>query len=141
MKFTTIEKGFIIRLEKGESLMETLTRFCLDQSISNANFNGIGAVLQAELGFYHLERKEYSFKVLKQPMEIVNLQGNVSLVEGKPFLHIHILFSDPELQCFGGHLKEAIIGATCEIYLFTHSVRVERVLDCDIGLKLLDLKE
>jgi len=139
MKLQQTTKGYVLRLNKGEEIMETLTRFCVENKIGSGIFYGIGAVLNAQIGFYHLDKKEYSFKVFDKPLEIVSLTGNVSLVDHEPFLHVHVVLSDEDYRAFGGHLKEARVGATCEVYFFETEIKINRKLDEDIGLKLLDL--
>jgi len=104
------------------------------------SFYGIGAVLEAELAFYSLAKKKYIFKKLEKPQEIVSLTGNIALVENKPFLHIHAVLANDDFICSGGHLKEAVVGATGEIYLFSLKDAIERIFDEEIGLKLLDCK-
>jgi len=140
MVFRKTENGYIIRLIKDEKIVEALTDFCAKENTRSGVFYGIGAVQEAELGFYYLNKKEYKFKKLDRPQEIVSLTGNVALIENKPFLHIHTVLANDDFVCSGGHLKEAVVGATCEIYLFTFKDAMERVFDKEIGLKLLDCK-
>lgn len=137
MHYLKTDKGYLIRLLKNENILETLTKFCHEEAIHTATFSGIGAVLEAEVGYYHLEKKEYHFQKIESPMEIVSLQGNVAMVENSPFLHMHIVLGREDLTCVGGHLKEATVGATCEIFLIPLDKTVERVYDEEIGLKLL----
>lgn len=139
MQSTKDNNQYIIRLEKGEDLSEKLLEFCKEGNINTAVFNGIGAVLSAEIGFYNLETKEYGFKNIETPHEIVSLTGNVILVDGNPFLHIHCVLSNANFECFGGHLKTAVVGATCEIYLKKIDATIERKQNDEIGLKLLDI--
>jgi predicted DNA-binding protein with PD1-like motif len=37
-------------------------------------------------------------------MEIVSLYGNISLKDGKPFAHVHVVLSDAKGNGRGGHL-------------------------------------
>lgn len=138
MEFLKSDKGYVVRLEKGERLVEKLTGFCKENNIHSGIFNGIGAVLGAEIGFYNLDKKEYEFKKFDQNLELASLIGNVSLVDQEPYLHIHVVVSDSNLACYGGHLKEATVGATCEIYLDDHGIGISRKYDEEIGLKLLN---
>jgi len=140
MQSRKTNRGYVLRLNKGEEIMETLTRFCVDNKIGSGLFSGIGAVLNAQIGFYHLDKKEYSFKTFEKPLEIISLIGNVSLVDHEPFLHVHVVLSDENYRAYGGHLKEAQVGATCEVYFFETEININRKLDEDIGLKLLDLE-
>jgi len=138
MRFKKTDKGYILRLFKSENLIEELTNFCNNNHIHSGMFHGIGAVLGAELGSYDLVKKEYRFKKLNKPLELISLTGNIALVDRKSFLHVHAVLSDENLTCFGGHLKKAFIGATCEVYLFDFETDIERFYDKEIGLKLLN---
>ena len=137
MQFTKTEKGYFIRLLKGENLVEKLTAFCAQQQIHAGIFSAIGSVAKAELGYFNPEKKEFSFTIFDQPLEIVSLSGNVSLVADKPFLHIHAVFSDDKLTCHGGHLKEAVVGPTCEFFLTNFDATISREYDKSTGLMLL----
>lgn len=137
MQFTKTEKGYLIRLLKGENLVETLTSFCAQQQIHAGVFSAIGSAAKAELGYFNPEKKEFSFTSFTQSLEIVSLWGNVSLVGDKPFLHIHAVLSDDKLACHGGHLKEAVIGPTCEVFLTDLQMTISREYDESIGLNLL----
>ncbi len=137
MTYLSTDKGYIIRLFRGEKIIESLTQFCEDQNIHSGLFHGIGAIENPELGYYHLDRKEYEFRTIEKMLEIVSLTGNVALVDGKPFLHIHTVVSDETFQTYGGHLKEGIVGATCEIYLTDFEIDIKREFDEKTGLKLL----
>lgn len=141
MEFVKGEKGYVVRLEKGERLVEKLTEFCKEKNIHSGIFNGIGAVLEAEIGFYNLGKKVYEYKKFDQVLELASLIGNVALVDGEPSIHIHVVVSDQNLQCFGGHLKEATVGATCEIYMTDFELELARKFDSEIGLNLLDCKK
>ncbi len=131
--------GYLLRLELGEKFNETLLSFCEKEGINAAHFTAVGAVEQVELGFYDLPSKTYSFRLFTTPMELVSMTGNISLVEGKPFIHAHGVFSDEKFATFGGHVKDAIAGPTIEIFLTSLEGEISRKMDEEMGLKLLDL--
>lgn len=140
MTYTPTATGFIIRLSKGEKIIEQLQRFCRDKGIFGAHISGIGGATRVEVGFYDLDTREYHFIEYTQTLEITSLSGNVSQVDGEPFLHLHVTLSDENNAAFGGHLKEAVVGGTCEIYLVDYGIPVERTVDEETGLKLLSLE-
>lgn len=140
MKFQKNDGNYVVRLEKGEQILKTLLEFCKNENIHSAYFNGIGAFESSELGFYHLDRKEYEWRKFENPMEVVSLTGNVSLVDNEPFLHIHTVLSDDNFQTVGGHLKEATVGATLELFIKILNAQLTRATNDEVGLKLLELK-
>ena len=139
MTFRKTEKGYIIRIFRGEKVIETLTKFCERENIKGAYFHGLGAVEESEFGYYDLSKKEYFFKKYEEMMEVVSMTGNVSLLEGKTTLHVHAVFSDTENNTLGGHIKEATVGVTIEVHLTDYGESLERKFDPEIGLNLLEL--
>ena len=141
MKSVTTGQGRIVKLERGEELIATLTAWCAAEGIKNAVFTGIGAVEHVEIGYYDLPTKTYVFKKEDAVFEVASMQGNVALVEGKEFIHVHAVLSrcDDSLACIGAHIKSAIVAVTLEIFVTVLDGTIERKLDDSIGLKLLDL--
>jgi predicted DNA-binding protein with PD1-like motif len=140
MTFKPSGQKFLIRLFKGEEIISTLTKFCEEQNIQSAWISGLGGSTQITLGYYNLAEKSYHWKDFSGDLEIVSLTGNVSVHDSKPFLHIHTTISNEELQCFGGHLKSGIVAATLEIVLEKLDSSIERKMDDEVGLNLLDLQ-
>lgn len=133
-----VENGFLCKLEKGEAVMQTLADFCKERGIQAGWLNALGAVNNAEIGLYDLPSREYIFKTFADDREVVSMMGNVALVEGEPFIHAHIALGDAQMQLVGGHLKEAQVAVTLEVMLRVYGGAIERKLDHDIGLKLLN---
>lgn len=141
MKVQKTDTDIIIRLERGEAVVAQLTAFCAREGIHNAVFNGIGAVKNTEIGYYSLEKRAYFFKTFPDDREVANMTGNVSLVDGAPFIHVHAVLSacDETLATIGGHIKECEVAVTLEIFLAPLSSAVERMFNDEVGLKLLNL--
>lgn len=133
------DKGYIIRLFKGEEMLSSLVSFCKERQIHSGIFHAIGAALSVEIGIYQLDKKEYIFRKFGEPLEIVGITGNVALLHGEPYIHAHGVFSDREMKTVGGHVKEITVGATCEVYLTDYGIDAEREMDEEIGLNLLKL--
>ncbi len=139
MKFKKIKDTFVISLERGEKIIETLKQFCTKQKIKCGYFFGIGALGEVELAHYIVENKKYTSKVFKQPLEITNINGNITTMSKEIYLHSHITLSDEEMKTIAGHLKEGVISATCEIILVRLDTSINRKYDDFTGLNLLDL--
>lgn len=139
MQTKKVHGGHLLRLVKDEKIVETVTKFCEENSIHGGVISGLGGASDITLGFYDLTTKKYSWKEFAEIHEILSMNGNVALVDGKPFLHIHIALSNHNFQAIGGHLKEATVGATCEVMISDLATEMSRIYDDEIGLKLLDL--
>lgn len=129
----------MLRFEKGEELVEQLTKFVDNKNVQAGWLTGLGGVLNVRLGYYHLKRKKYVFRHVKDVVELVSLVGNIASYEGEPALHLHGVVSDRNNKAHGGHIKELIVGGTLEIKLDTIDATLDRKLDDEIGLPLLDL--
>ncbi len=132
--------NWMIRLQKGESLVENLIKFARQENIRGGWISGIGGALSVELAFYDLPAKSYKIKEFDKLLEITSLQGNIAWVDKDPVVHIHGTFSDANMQSIGGHVKELRVGGTCEIFIHNwfHD-KLTRSIDDVTGLTLLDL--
>ena len=139
MKSRKIKNNYVIRLERGEKIIESLKNFCTKGKIKCGYFFGIGALGEAELAHYIVENKKYTSKVLKQPLEIINMAGNITTMNKEIYLHCHITLSDEKMQAIAGHLKEGKVSATCEVVLVKLDAAIDRKYDDAIGLNLMDL--
>ncbi len=124
-------------LSKGEPLVRTVVEFCSQHQITAGWLNGIGAVDGAEIGYYDLGHKTYQWQKLDGLYEILSISGNVSTWSEQIILHLHIELADSRLQTIGGHLKEAKVGGTAEIYLQVFDQLLTRAEDPATGLKLI----
>ncbi|KKT25192.1 MAG: hypothetical protein UW07_C0001G0024 [Candidatus Nomurabacteria bacterium GW2011_GWF2_43_8] len=116
MKYKKVNAGYFIKLEKGEEIIQGLTQFCEDNNIRSGSISGVGGTDNVAIKYYDLEKGEYLPKRFSgQSYEIVSLNGNISLVEDKPFVHLHIMLGDSDYRTFGGHLGSAVVDITCEI--------------------------
>ncbi|MCK4335712.1 MAG: DNA-binding protein [Candidatus Aenigmarchaeota archaeon] len=140
MKYRKIGSSYLIRLEKGEKVIEKLEEFCGKEGVRSGHFSGIGGFERVEIAYYTTEDKKYHPKVFdKPPMELLSIKGNVSLSEAKLKVHAHVVVGDSEFRVFGGHLIEGIVLPTCEIVFFPFEEMIERKMDGETGLALLDL--
>ena len=139
MKSKKIDDKYIIRLERGDKIIESIKNFCNENDVKLGYFFGIGALDQVELAHYIVENKKYSSKKFNEALEIVNLIGNVATMDNEIYLHCHITLSDKDMKAIAGHLVEGKIAATCEIILIPLNSEINRKYDDFIGLNLLDI--
>lgn len=64
------------------------------EQITLGEVRAIRAVTKARLGLYDQAKQVYEYLDFDQPLEIVTLMGNVSLKDGKPFVHAHVTLAD-----------------------------------------------
>lgn len=130
------------RLDKGADIIQSLERFCLENNIKAGWVNVIGALEKGTISYYDQQEHIYHHQPLSGEYEIVSCSGNISLKDGKPFAHLHIVLSDTDYQTLGGHLwpgTTAIFAA--EFVLFSlngeaDTNSLERCPDVQTGLAL-----
>ena len=130
---------YIIYLEQGESIMATLTEFCIAHQIINGQISGIGAIKEIELGVYDLKNQEYITHKLEETWELTSYQANIQLKDEEPFIHAHINISDHDLTAKGGHLFEAKVAVVGEFILRIINSSGKRVFNPEIGLPCMSL--
>ncbi len=132
---------WIIRLEKGEEIVEALKKFSTQQSFTGGQFTGIGAVGSVTVGLFEIESKQYHSLELVGDFEVTSLMGNLSTMKGEAYLHLHVTISDKNHRVYGGHLNQGVVSATAEIIFEELPDLGERYFDDETGLNLLDLPE
>tara|TARA_Y100000590_G_scaffold79891_1_gene88681 strand:+ start:594 stop:1025 length:432 start_codon:yes stop_codon:yes gene_type:complete len=140
MQYKQVGKDHFIYIEKNEKVMDTLTRFCIDKGISNAKLSGIGAVKETEIGAYDTIKKEYIRKEYSDILELVSFEGNITLKDGSPFPHAHVVLSDHNMSTAGGHLFETTVAAVGEFFLREFDNDAYRELNEDVGLPCICLE-
>lgn len=129
--------GDLLVVNRGEEVMSKLMDYAREHNLKSAWVSGLGGTGATTLGFYNIETKEYEWTDYPKPMEIMNLTGNLSWVEGEPFWHVHGTFSGRDLQAVGGHVNRLVVGLTCELLITPLEAPLTRSFDDDTGLKLL----
>lgn len=138
MVSTKTPTGYLFRFDQGEEFVRSLAQFCEENDIKSGWISGLGGALWADLAFYHLDQKAYEFDRIDEPLEVASLSGNVSVVNGKPFLHIHTVVADLNYHAYAGHLKELSVAATLEVRLEVFEEPINRVHNDACGLKVFD---
>lgn len=130
---------WILRIDKGEELVSSLTVFCNAKGISAGTVSAIGAASRVVIGAFDTITKEYADAEFVGLFEIVSVMGSISSKDGNAYPHLHIAVADGTEKMLGGHLKVAIIDPTCELFIQTIDGRLERKFEPTTGLNLLSL--
>jgi uncharacterized protein len=133
-------RAFVGRLEPGTDLVAEIERFCADQGIRSAWVSAIGAVSHAAFGFYEQDEHRYVEMSSDYHREITGFTGNISLRDGKPFLHAHAGFATRDGSSVGGHVLPGCVVFVGEVTIREMSdVELEREPDEFTGLALWPL--
>ena len=139
MLYQKFDNTYVIRLERGDEVVASLLSLAEKEKIALANVSGIGACDSAIIGVYKLSEKKYYSNHLLGDMEITCLAGNITTMDGKPYVHVHATLGMADGSAKGGHLNEAIISATGELMVTAVNGSVDRFKDEASGINFLKL--
>jgi predicted DNA-binding protein with PD1-like motif len=136
------EKTFAIVFDTGDEVAAGLLAFAKERRLAASHFTGVGACERVTLGFFESERKDYKKIPINEQVEVMSLVGNICLEEsGEPRVHAHMVVGKEDGTAHGGHLLEAHVRPTLEVFLTESSKPLRRKMDAEVGLALIDLTE
>ena len=133
-------KELMVRLRQDADLIQSITELASSKGIEAGSFTVIGALKRAKLGYYYQKNRKYREMGVESPHELVSCVGNLSLSEGKPFVHAHVVLADEKGNTKAGHLLEGIVFAA-EVHLRQlEGPKLERKYDEVTGLWLWEVE-
>lgn len=139
MKISSSGNNFILKLEPGDEIITELENFYNAHPGKTYFLTGIGALKQASLACFDLDKKSYLKHDFRGSYEIISLIGNITTIDNKPVIHSHINLSDRKFQLIAGHLVKGIISITAEIFITTVNLKIARQQDNRFNLNLLNI--
>ena len=136
MQYKRFGNTCMLRIDLGEDIVESLKKLCEDEQILLGRVEAIGATDHAVIGVYDLAKKEYYPETIDEFMEIASLNGSVTAMDGKPYIHLHATLADQRHVIHGGHVLEMRVGATCEMFVTVFEGEVKRRKDEGLGINL-----
>lgn len=139
MKYQRFEQTIIVRMDKGEDIVEQVKNVALKEKIKLASISALGAINEFTVGVFKTKEKKYYANEFKGDFEIVSLTGTINTMNDEYYSHMHLSAGNDQGQVFGGHLNKAIVSATCEMVIQIIKGEVDRYFDEEVGLNLLKL--
>ena len=136
MDYRKFGSTYMLRIDVGEEIIESLKAMCAREGVRLAQVSAIGAADRASVGVYDLAEKRYHREDLEGFMEIANLSGSVMEMNGEPYIHLHAALADQRKAVHGGHVISMRVGATCEMFVQALEGSVTRVKDEGLGINL-----
>lgn len=128
---------YALAFEKGDPVMETLEAFARERGIGAAHFTAIGAFREATLAYFDWSTKAYREIPVDEQVEVGSLTGNIATVGGEPAVHVHCVLGRSDGSTVAGHLVEAHVRPTLELFLAAGPGAIEKHADRETGLDLL----
>ena len=134
-------RKFVLVFETGDEVAAGLLNFAHENNIKTAFFVGVGACQKVTLGFFDLEKKDYEKRAIDEQVEVMSIAGNIATYENEPKIHAHIVIGKRDSTAHGGHLIEAVVRPTLEIFVTESPLKLTRTLDVETNLPLIDIAE
>jgi predicted DNA-binding protein with PD1-like motif len=139
MKYKRFDKTIVVRIDRGEEILDKIRELAIAENIKLASVTALGATNDFTVGVFNTAEKKYYANEFKGAFEIVSLTGTINTMDGQFYTHIHMSAGNDKGEVFGGHLNRAVVSATCEMTVTVIDGEVDRYRDDDVGLNLFKL--
>lgn len=138
MEYSYRQSGdtYVVSVANHAELSQAITSFCRDLRIEAGTITGIGALSEATLRFFNPLTKLYEDGRFAEQMELANLTGNISTMNGAPYVHLHCVLGRADFSALAGHLLIAKINGACELVITRFPGTIERYFDEETGLNM-----
>ena len=143
MEYRKFGEKYYVRLDRGDEIIGTLLDICGKEGLTVAQIQGIGGCMNAVVGVFDPDKKEYVKQEITAMLELISLDGNLTEYEGKPYIHAHACFAyngEGGAKTLSGHLLEAVIGLTGEIVITPAEGHIGRRFIPELGIRIWEFK-
>lgn len=140
MKYKRFKDKIVLRLEVREDIAEELAKLANIENIKLASVSGIGATNDFSVGVFDPEKGSYDRFDHKGDHEITALVGNITTMDGKPYLHLHITCAASDGTVCAGHLIQGRISLTAEIVIDIIEGELIRKRSEELNINLIDFE-
>jgi uncharacterized protein len=127
----------IYSLKAGARIPDDIVAIARREKISSARVEAIGGVGELRLAYFNHETKKYEEHDFQEFLEVTSLLGNITLKDGKQFLHVHGTFGRRDLTVLAGHIIDAKVFPLLEVVITPTKNRALRRFDDSIGLNVI----
>lgn len=139
MKYVRFKNKILARVDKGEEILSAVLEIAAKENIGLASVSAVGATDNFTVGVFGTDGQQYEWHDFCGDFEILSLAGNVTLADGKPYVHAHMCAAGKDGKAVGGHLKKAMVSVTCELFLDVAEGKAERAHNRALGINELNL--
>ena len=127
----------IYSLSRGASLVDEVLTIAAQERVMTAQVAAIGGVDRLTLAYFNREKKNYEEHVYDEYLEVVSMLGDITLKDGKPFLHIHGTFGKRDMSVVAGHVVSASVFPLLEVVITPTKNTALRRFDDDVGVNVI----
>jgi uncharacterized protein len=110
-------RSFEVHFSAGDELMSGMTEFAEKYNLKLSEVRGLGGISSAIVSAYDPEKGAFKRFNIDQKGELVSLQGEITVQNGKPQFHAHVVFVLVDGTVHGGHLVEAHINPIANLFV------------------------
>ena len=131
-------KQYEVILGAGDEAYSGLLDFAEKYHVTSAHFTAIGALSRVALGWLDPQKKMYRENPIHEQIEVASMVGDFALYQGKPAIHTHMVAGRRDGTAEGGHVIEAIVSPTLEVFVTVDPVALHKKYDPASELTLID---
>jgi predicted DNA-binding protein with PD1-like motif len=131
-------KTYVLVFAKNDEVISGLTEFAQKYNVTAAHFKGMGDAMSAKVAWYEQSKKMFKVIPIAKPAEITSIIGNITINQGKPVVHAHINLADENGMVHGGHLLEAFIFPTLEVFVTVEPTTLNKKIYTEAGAFVID---
>lgn len=133
-------RTFAMVLATGEEVISAVTSFAAERQLRATQLTAIGALSRVVVAYFDWTTRQYRNIRIDEQVEVLSLLGDVTLDQGKPKVHAHIVVGKADASAHGGHLIEGYVRPTMEIVITETPAYLRRRFDPESGLPLIDAR-
>lgn len=131
-------RTFVVVCETGDEAMKVLASFASEQRLGGSHFAAIGAFSRAVVAYFDWSTKRYRHVPIGEQVEVLSFSGDITIDDGEPKVHAHVVLGKADATAHGGHLIEGHVRPTLEIVITEMPQHLVRRMDPDSGIALID---
>ena len=120
---TTTAHVFEVRFAAGDEILSGLYDLVAKHGITAGHITGIGGLAPgALLGWGSPDGHGFKKIEIADKTELVSLLGDISVRNGRPYVHVHVIVASADGSTKGGHLLEARVAPVAELTVVATSL-------------------
>ncbi len=131
-------REYVVIFSRGDEALSGLTDFARQYHVDDAHFRAIGALEGGTLAWFDPQRKAYRLIPVPGQTEVASMAGDIAAYQGNPVVHTHAVLGMPDGSARAGHVIEAHVSPTLEVFVTADAGSLHKKLDESTGLTLID---
>ena len=131
-------KEYVVIFSQGDEAYSGLLDFAEEYHITSGHFTAIGALRSAVLAWYDPQKKMYRENRINDQIEVASMVGDFALYQGRPALNTHMVVGHRDGTAEGGHVIEAVVSPTLEVFVTVDPVPLHKKYDPASDLTVID---